>query len=117
MNTTVVIILSLVVYHIHLASQVGQNFCKTYTFWLLIIPTFLIYFGHKLVQVENKQTQTKVRLHIHHVHLFYLLAFFTRFPDLLSRIAAGLAIGSSLHGAAAYGYDTTFEKHHEPYEI
>ncbi|KAI9106195.1 hypothetical protein DFS34DRAFT_602534 [Phlyctochytrium arcticum] len=44
------------------------------------------------------------RFHPHHWAIFYFLAFFTRFEDVVSQIAAGILIGIYIHGVAAYGY-------------
>ena len=112
MTTVVFIIIGFVIYHIYLASQMPNDFWKVYVSCLLI-PIVLLYASYKVVDKQNSDPEEpkKSSLHIHHIHIFYTLAFFTRFPHLISRIAAGLVIGSSLHGATAYGYDTTFEHH------
>ncbi|KAJ3025596.1 UNVERIFIED_CONTAM: hypothetical protein HDU68_006965 [Siphonaria sp. JEL0065] len=52
----------------------------------------------------------KVRLHPHHWAIFYSIAFFTRFDNIASNIAAGLCLGSYVHGIAAYGHDHLLEK-------
>lgn len=100
---TVVAVLSfVVVHHLHLASEIGEDFRNIYIL-VALIPIFLSYIS---LQIARNGGET---FHLHHVHLFYAIAFFTRFPDYMSRVAAGLAIGASLHGAAAYGYDSSFE--------
>ena len=106
----IVVIGIFAVYHVYLAINMpNPYFWKAYVLCLLI-PIALVYASYKVVEKQNADpTQKKGTLHVHHVHIFYVLAFFTRFPQLISRIAAGLVIGSSLHGATAYGYDTTFE--------
>jgi hypothetical protein len=88
-------------YHVQLASSQGSEFAHNYILGA-IVPIFISYMMYN-VAVSDKKI-----FHLHHVHLFYVLAFFTRFPNDISRIAAGLAIGCSLHGAAAYGYDTCY---------
>lgn len=120
MWTLIIFAISLVIafagYHIYLAVQVGgSGFWKTYV-GSLIIPVVLGYLSYKTVQDQNSDPSEKkmVTLHVHHIHIFYVLAFFTRFSTLLSRIAAGVVIGASLQGAAAYGFDTTFEHKLKP---
>ncbi|KAG9306871.1 hypothetical protein G9A89_002540 [Geosiphon pyriformis] len=48
-----------------------------------------------------QETRKKVRIHLHHWQIFYVLAFFTRFEDLLSRIASGIVLGIYTQGIAA----------------
>ena len=55
----------------------------------------------------NNYKDVKV-IHFYHVYIFYALASLTRIPTLLSRLSAGLAIGASMHGAIAYGFDNLF---------
>ncbi|ORY79006.1 hypothetical protein BCR37DRAFT_381975 [Protomyces lactucae-debilis] len=52
--------------------------------------------------------RTKLRFHLHHYQIFAYLALFTRFATFWSRTAAGLALGSMIHGLAAYGMDSLF---------
>ncbi|KAK4511259.1 uncharacterized protein ATC70_012474 [Mucor velutinosus] len=47
----------------------------------------------------------KVRLHIHHWQIFYVLAFFTRFKHPVSQVAAGIVLACYMQGICAYGYD------------
>ncbi|KAI9325935.1 hypothetical protein BDR26DRAFT_878271 [Obelidium mucronatum] len=51
----------------------------------------------------------KVCLHPHHWAIFYSIAYFTRFDNIASNIAAGLCLGSYVHGIAAYGHDHLLE--------
>jgi hypothetical protein len=106
----IILIVILAGYHIYLAVKVGNHFWIVYLLCLLI-PITLGFSAYQVTKDQNNdQSETKkVRLHVHHIHIFLTLAFFTRFPNLISRIAAGTVIGCSLQGAAAYGYDTTFE--------
>lgn len=53
--------------------------------------------------------QRKLKVHLHHYQIFAYLALFARFPTIYSRVAAGLALGSMMHGVAAYGVDSIFE--------
>jgi hypothetical protein len=53
--------------------------------------------------------RTKLRIHLHHYQIFAYLALFCRFPTFWSRAAAGLVLGSMMHGLAAYGMDSLFE--------
>jgi hypothetical protein len=46
-----------------------------------------------------------ISVHIHHWQLFVLLAFFTRFEDVISKVCAGIVLGIYCQGIAAYGYD------------
>ncbi|KAJ1985006.1 hypothetical protein H4R33_004186 [Dimargaris cristalligena] len=48
-------------------------------------------------------------VHLHHWQIFYILAFFTRFPTTVSQICAGLVLGIFTHGGAAYGFDSLLE--------
>ncbi|CAG8497332.1 13465_t:CDS:2 [Ambispora gerdemannii] len=45
--------------------------------------------------------KTKACVHLHHWQIFYVLAFFTRFEDPLSRIASGIVLGIYTQGIAA----------------
>ncbi|PWA01674.1 hypothetical protein BB558_002215 [Smittium angustum] len=58
---------------------------------------------------ENPYGRVQYSVHIHHWQIFYLLAFFTRFPTLTSRICSGLLLGIYTHGSAAYGHDHILE--------
>jgi len=40
----------------------------------------------------------EVGFHLHHWQIFYYLAFFTRFDNVISEICAGLVIGIFMHG-------------------
>ncbi len=115
MGSLVAIILGFTGYHIYLSTKMPGGFWKVYVACLLI-PIGIAYISHLAVEKQNEDPLEPKRsiLHLHHVHIFYALAFFTRFPDLASRIAAGLVIGCSLQGAAAYNYDTTFEHKLKP---
>ncbi|KAJ1650499.1 hypothetical protein IWQ61_008718 [Dispira simplex] len=53
-------------------------------------------------------------VHLHHWQIFYILAFFTRFPNVLSQICGGLVLGIFTHGGAAYGFDALLEVEGEP---
>ncbi|KAF9959727.1 hypothetical protein BGZ72_008974 [Mortierella alpina] len=48
--------------------------------------------------------------HPHHWQIFYILAFFTRFEDWVSRVAAGITLGCYMQGIMAYGYDYLIEE-------
>ncbi|OMJ26393.1 hypothetical protein AYI70_g210 [Smittium culicis] len=61
-----------------------------------------IYLG---LSSANPGGRIKYRVHLHHWQIFYILAFFTRFPNTISRIAAGLVLGIYTQGATAYGHD------------
>jgi len=52
----------------------------------------------------------RVGFHLHHWQIFYYLAFFTRFDDVISEICAGLVIGIFLHGISAYGFHDLLEE-------
>jgi hypothetical protein len=97
-------------YHINLAKTVSS---KTFFFSYclsLFIPIILVYMSIETTRIQNSlQGQPKIRLHVHHLHLFLILSFFTRFPDNVSRFCAGLFIGAGMHGASAYGFDTIFD--------
>ncbi|OLY79946.1 hypothetical protein AYI68_g5970 [Smittium mucronatum] len=57
------------------------------------------------VSSANPSGRVKYRVHLHHWQIFYVLAFFTRFQSIPSRIAAGLVLGIYTQGATAYGHD------------
>lgn len=109
---TVILVTGVMLYHINLAKNMSSDFAKIYIASLLF-PMLLVYLSYKAVESDNEDKKSEKKnksiLHIHHVHIFYALAFFTRFSTTFSKIAAGMAIGASLHGAAAFGYDTAFE--------
>lgn len=116
---TILLIAISTVHHMSLAAEVSVEFRNVYI-CATLIPIMLVYFASKVAQWENQlksnsddnmlqSSPKRLLFHLHHVHLFYALAFFTRFPERWSRIAAGLAIGASMHGAAAFGYDKSFE--------
>ncbi len=50
-----------------------------------------------------------IKIHLHHYQLFGYLALFTRWRTISSQLAAGLCLGSMVHGIAAYGVDSIFE--------
>ena len=106
---SIAVIATFAVHHVSLANQLSKDFRNRYILASLI-PLSLAYLSLKVAQWENTQDSPKQLLfHLHHVHLFYALAFFTRFPEFWSKVAAGLTIGASMHGAAAFGYDGAFE--------
>jgi len=114
MKTVVFIVLlalaAVAVHHIHLATEISEEFRNVYVL-CGFIPVFLVYLATKTAEMENRRNEgTKLLFHLHHVHLFYALAFFTRFPEFFSRVAAGLFLGASLHGAAAFENDRSFDR-------
>ncbi|KAL6594474.1 hypothetical protein LY90DRAFT_673288 [Neocallimastix californiae] len=52
----------------------------------------------------------EVGFHLHHWQIFYYLAFFTRFDNVISEICAGLVIGIFMHGVSAYGFHDLLEE-------
>lgn len=50
----------------------------------------------------------KIKIHPHHWSVFYLLAYFTRFPGIISNVCAGICIGIYVHGASSFGTDSAF---------
>lgn len=119
-NVGILIISIFTVHHVHMASSLSNQFAKVYIAASLI-PITLAFFGYKVAKWENEKNMNEqeqqdeqdgeqLLFHLHHVHLFYALAFFTRFPEFWSRVAAGLSIGASMHGAAAFGFDGSFER-------
>jgi hypothetical protein len=105
-------------YHIYLSTQQSPGYWKYYVASLLV-PIVLGLVSYKSVKAQNEDPKEKqsVILHIHHVHIFFILAMFTRFPNFLSKIASGIVIGCSLQGAAAYGFDTTFKQNERTYRV
>ncbi|RUP42823.1 hypothetical protein BC936DRAFT_138037, partial [Jimgerdemannia flammicorona] len=55
--------------------------------------------------VPNPYTM-KIGFHPHHWQIFYMLAFWTRFNDPVSQVAAGIVMGCYMQGVVAYGYDS-----------
>ncbi|CAG8612097.1 17778_t:CDS:2 [Cetraspora pellucida] len=55
------------------------------------------------IQIKNEPQSysKKVDVHLHHWQIFYLLAFFTRFDDPISRVAAGIVLGIYTQGMIA----------------
>ncbi|KAI8078409.1 hypothetical protein BDF21DRAFT_399658 [Thamnidium elegans] len=47
-----------------------------------------------------------VAIHLHHWQIFYVLAFFTRFDDVVSQVGAGIVLACYMEGICAYGYDS-----------
>lgn len=62
-----------------------------------------------LRQVGPVKIKRILRIRLHHYQIFAYLAFFTRFPVIWSRCAAGIVLGGMMHGIAAYGTDSIFE--------
>ncbi|KAK9764703.1 hypothetical protein K7432_007590 [Basidiobolus ranarum] len=60
--------------------------------------------------VARIKSWPKYRVHLHHWQIFYLLAFFTRFPSFLGQICSGLVLGIFMHGGSAYGFDPLLEQ-------
>ncbi|PVV03311.1 hypothetical protein BB560_002219 [Smittium megazygosporum] len=58
---------------------------------------------------ENSFGRTMTYVHIHHWQIFYILAFFTRFPFTFSQICSGLVLGIYTQGTSAYGFDRCFQ--------
>jgi len=112
MGVSVGIVLLFASYCIYLSTkQDNPNFWKWYV-GCLIIPICLGAISYRTVQNQNNdpKEKKKVTLHLHHFQIFLVLAFFTRFPNLPCRIAAGIVLGIFLHGGASYGFDTSFEQ-------
>lgn len=106
-----ILVISTIAYHVYLAGFIDKEFTKKYVSCLLV-PIVLLVVAYALNNNQNntnKNQKVVSKIHIHHWTIFYILAFFTRFPDLLSRVAAGVSIGSLMHGISAYNVDTTFE--------
>lgn len=64
-----------------------------------------------IIITTEDQPQVRATLHPHHWQIFLLLAYFTRFPEVVSQICAGLCIGIFMHGSCAYGYGEVYEFH------
>lgn len=90
--------------HISIASNSDQGtFISTY---------------HRLASVEDFIAEEVAmilyyQIHFHHWQLFFLLAFFTRFDDLISQICAGIVVGIYMQGVTAYGYHSLLEPLYE----
>ncbi|KAI8058605.1 hypothetical protein BDF22DRAFT_652659 [Syncephalis plumigaleata] len=50
-----------------------------------------------------------LNVHIHHWQIFLILAFFTRFQDVISQVSAGLVLACFMQGGIAYGFDAMLE--------
>jgi hypothetical protein len=50
-----------------------------------------------------------LNVHIHHWQIFLILAFFTRFQDIISQVSAGLVLACFMQGGIAYGFDPMLE--------
>ncbi|ORX95581.1 hypothetical protein K493DRAFT_314945 [Basidiobolus meristosporus CBS 931.73] len=61
-------------------------------------------------EIARVKSWPKYRVHLHHWQIFYLLAFFTRFPSVLGQICSGLVLGIFMHGGSAYGFDPLLEQ-------
>lgn len=108
MTSLALTILGMTGFHVYLATQVPGPFWKIYI-TAFLVPITMLGLGWAAVKRQNRdENQPKASIHLHHASIFYALAFFARFPHPISRIAAGLAMGCSLHGIAAYGFDDTF---------
>lgn len=101
------VVLYILWYHLQLAQQV-PGLTQTYII-ALIVPLIWLILAIHVNGHQNGFHRCKSVFHLHHWTIFYVLAFFTRFPDTISRLAAGAFIGASLHGIAAWDYDTSFE--------
>ncbi|RKP37728.1 hypothetical protein BJ085DRAFT_38157 [Dimargaris cristalligena] len=79
--------------------------------WWAINPWRNFWARYKAWQTEdpNPRLLEPHRIHLHHWQIFYILAFFTRFSNPVSQVCAGLALGISGHGIAAYGFDPLLE--------
>ncbi|CAG8792331.1 5398_t:CDS:2 [Gigaspora margarita] len=55
---------------------------------------------------EPQPYSKRVSVHIHHWQIFYVLAFFTRFDDPVSRVGGGIVLGIYTQGMIAYGPDS-----------
>ena len=111
-NVSLLVISIFTVHHVHIASSFGSSFKERYI-GASFVPILLAFFAYRVAKWESNgvgQNGNQLLFHLHHVHLFYALAFFTRFPEFWSRVAAGLCLGASMHGAAAYGFDGSFEE-------
>ena len=103
----VIVVTFILWYHVQLSREIPGMTSRYLT--ALLLPIIWLVMGLHVNGHQNETTRCKAVFHLHHYAIFYVLAFFARFPDTLSRIAAGAFIGASLHGIAAYDYDTTFE--------
>ncbi|KAJ1922668.1 hypothetical protein IWQ60_006380 [Tieghemiomyces parasiticus] len=95
----------------HLVCSGKLNSRLTY-WWRLIDP--LAHLRRRLAERDAAGTldpnlYRRFSVHLHHWQIFYILAFFTRFPHTVSQISAGLVLGIFTHGGAAYGFDSLLE--------
>lgn len=100
----------LFIFHLQLSIKVSDEYYRTYVasffvpiVYFLIMQQYILFYNKQHIHKE------KLQMHIHHAHLFYILAFFTNFPHFVSKVTAGLCIGSSMHGIAAFGFDKIIE--------
>ncbi|KAJ3241428.1 hypothetical protein HDU81_000477 [Chytriomyces hyalinus] len=85
------------------------------TAWLVCVAQNLskpvISFGFPGNEATLGSKWERVSLHPHHWAIFYSIAYFTRFDNVASNIAAGIVLGMYMHGIAAYGHDELLERH------
>jgi len=105
----IVLIAIMAVYHIRLAKRNNMLLCYLLALILPIIMVLITYFVAYIQNEAPAATQPyKVQVHLHHADIFYILAFFARFPTVVSRLMADTFLGFSLQGMVAFGADPTF---------
>ncbi|KAJ1910030.1 hypothetical protein IWQ60_010869 [Tieghemiomyces parasiticus] len=87
----------------------GKLYNRLAYWWRLIDP--LVHLRRRLAERDAAGSLDPnlcrcFSVHLHHWQIFYILAFFTRFPHTVSQISAGLVLGIFTHGGAAYGFDS-----------
>jgi len=113
--SVLVIIIALAIYHIYLSVKIGNRFWISYV-GALTVPAMLLGFAYLAAKDQNNDPSEKdqVLVHLHHYQIFFVLALFTRFPNLVSRICGGITIGCMMQGFASYGPGTSFSEKPKP---
>lgn len=99
--TGLILVIAFAGYHVFLAYE--ENILVQYLVAMLIPITSAIT-AYKIRTWDEKPT----KFHPHHWFIFYVLAFFTRFDTIPSKLTSGLCIGIFVHGLASHGADRAF---------
>lgn len=90
------IILLGVVLHLYLGYQ-------SYYYYIPagVLSIFLFFIIPLIIGYSSTEN---VRVHLHHIYIAYILAFFTRFDHPISKICANILLALYIQSIAAYGY-------------
>jgi len=96
------IIVSIITFiHIYLAYK-NLSVKKRMVYYICSFIPFLMFMY--IVLIISKKIDCD--FHLHHSEIFFILCFFTRFNDVISKLCAGVCLGIFLQGVSSYQLET-----------